>query len=85
MPGSSPAENLLSNWITWFAVLASKPPDTLVSVATVELVIPEIVASAVVLPERNTTSPFFNVPSKLVPTPLRLDVDAALMVLPVIP
>ena len=40
---------------------------------------------SVALPERNIISPSSSVPSKLVPTPLTVDVDAALIVLPVIP
>ena len=66
-------------------MLASNVLERFVIVTVEELVIPEISAVAEVLPERNIISPFFNVPSKLVPTPLRLDVDATLMVLPVIP
>ena len=46
---------------------------------------PEIVAVAAVFPDRKITSPIERSRTKSVPVPLTDDVDAALIVLPVIP
>ena len=48
-------------------------------------VIVSIVAVGVVLPDKNITSPCEKSDSKSVPIPATTDVEAALMVLPVIP
>ena len=90
MPGSSPAENLLSNLIVWPEVLVTNvplPPEKLFRVATVEFVIDAIVAVWAVFPERNTTSPAVNSVSKLDPSPVSVDValEPELAVVPVIP
>ena len=90
MPGSSPAENLLSNLIVWPEVAVTYvpvPPEKLFRVATVEFVTAAIVAVWAVFPERNTTSPASNSVLKLLPSPVSVDVAAEpeLAVVPVIP
>ena len=87
MPGSNPAENLLSNLIVWPEVLVTSVPGVPVRVATVEFVTAEIVAVWAVFPERNTTSPASNSVLKLLPSPVSVDVasEPELAVVPVIP
>ena len=71
--------------MTWFAVFASNPLDTEVRVTEVAFVIVSMVAVGVVLPDKKITSPCEKSDSKSVPIPATTDVEAALMVLPVIP
>ena len=56
-------------------VLASKEDETPERVALVAVVISEIVASAVVSPERYITSPSVKSVIKFVPTPATAEVD----------
>ena len=90
MPGSNPAENLLSNLIVWPEVLVTSvplPPEKLFRVATVEFVTAATVTVWAVFPERNITSPASNSVLKLLPLPVSVDValEPELPVVPVIP
>ncbi len=66
-------------------MFASNPEETPERVIVVALVTPAIVAFLVVSPDKYITSPTENVDTKSVPIPFTVEVDAALIVLPVIP
>ena len=89
MPGSKPAENLLSNLIVCPEVPVIRvpvPPEKLFKVATVEFVTDAIVAVCAVFPERKTTSPADMSVVKFVPLPVRVEVEVPeFPVVPVIP
>ena len=89
LPGSRPAENLLSNWIVWFAVATpiwTVPlPVTVVKVAVVLFDTASILAVLAEFPDRKIMSPFLRSVINEVPVPDNVEAAPDTAVLPTIP